>query len=110
MRSGATASGLQSSFQRGGPSWRDVALGESLVAGVWLRTDASTSVALRLNNNISVRIDRGSLFQLAAIDRAEIERGRIYVDAPPGPSHPLVVHTRFGAVEHLGTQYQVQTT
>lgn len=106
----AAASVLQVSSERGGPSWRDVSFGESLAAGVWLRTDASTSVALRLNNDVSVRIDRGSLFQLAALDRAEIERGRIYVDAPPGSSHPLVVHTRFGAVEHLGTQYQVQMT
>jgi ferric-dicitrate binding protein FerR (iron transport regulator) len=97
---------LQVSASQSGASWRDIAVGEKLSAGLWLRTDAATSAAIDYGNGLSVRIDRGTLLQLTTIDRMALERGRVYIDAPSQRHVPLVVQTKFGALEHLGTQYQ----
>jgi len=91
-----------------GSLWRDVRAGETLMSGAQLRTDASTRVALSVNGGLSLRLDGGSLLHLQSPDRAVLEHGRIYVDAPIGEHVPLNVQTRFGAIEHLGTQYQAQ--
>lgn len=93
-----------------GSLWRDVRAGELLKSGAQLRTDAATRAALDFGNGLSVRIDSGSLLTLASADRAELARGRIYVDAPPARHVPLTVQTKFGAIEHLGTQYQASVT
>ena len=91
-----------------GVTWHDVVLGEVLAVGAEVRTDATTRAALDFGKGLSVRIDAGSHVQLLAADRVSLERGRIYIDAPPHVLAPLSVLTAFGAVRHLGTQYQVQ--
>ncbi len=91
-----------------GESWRDIGPGEKLSVGMLLRTDAATSVAIAFDSGLSLRVDRSSLLQFVAADRAALERGRVYVDAPLERRAPLVVQTRFGAIEHVGTQYQAQ--
>lgn len=93
-----------------GSLWRDVRAGELLKSGTQLRTDAATRAALDFGNGLSMRIDSGSLLTLASAERAELVRGRLYIDAPPNRHAPLTVQTRFGAIEHLGTQYQAGVT
>lgn len=93
-----------------GSLWRDVRAGELLKSGAQLRTDAATRAAVDFGNGLSMRIDSGSLLTLASADRAELARGRIYVDAPTTLHVPLTVQTQFGAIEHLGTQYQAGVT
>ena len=89
-----------------GSLWRDVRAGELLKSGAQLRTDAATRAALDFGNGLSMRVDSGSLLTLASADRAELARGRIYIDAPPAHHVPLTVQTKFGEIQHLGTQYQ----
>lgn len=93
-----------------GSLWRDVRAGEQLMSGAQLRTDASTRAALDFGNGLSMRVDNGSLVTLTAVDQAVLERGRVYVDAPIAQRAPLTLQTRFGAIDHLGTQYQAQLT
>ena len=56
----------------------------------------------------SVRMDEGSIVTLVAAGRLRLERGAIYVDAPPGAGSQLTVDTPYGEVEHLGTQYETR--
>jgi ferric-dicitrate binding protein FerR (iron transport regulator) len=106
VQAGSTSGVVQVRGEDG--SWRDVTPGERLPAGASLRTDATTRVALQFENGLSMRVDSGSLVQLAAVDRAVLERGRLYVDAPPSGHAPLTVQTQFGSIAHVGTQYQAQ--
>lgn len=93
-----------------GSLWRDVRAGEQLMSGAHLRTDATTRAALDFGNSLSMRIDSGSRLTLIAVDQVVLERGRVYVDAPIAQHVPLTLQTRFGAIDHLGTQYQAQLT
>jgi len=91
--------------------WRTVTVGENLSTGDVLRTDDGTRAALELGRGVSVRLDVGSLVQLAGQSRVVLDHGGIYVDAVPQVPvpQPLVIETAYGAVHHLGTQYQVRT-
>ncbi len=95
-----------------GTTWRDAVAGEVLVAGMVVRTDSTTRVALDFGKGLSVRMDSGSHFTLLAANQVRLERGRIYIDASRSISEPssapLNVQTSFGVLAHLGTQYQVQ--
>lgn len=95
----------------GSGHWRAVNAGEKVAAGDMIRTDEGTRAALDFGDGVSVRVDAGSLMKLAASDRVALDRGGLYIDADPrsGVQHPLVVETAYGAVRHLGTQYQVRT-
>lgn len=118
----ARVEGVLQAAAGGSGEWRTVAAGDSLIASDTLRTDVGTRVALNLGGGVSVRIDSGSLVQLAAPDRIVLDHGGIYIDAGPmesnaaaasngeqHPSHQLVVETLYGSVRHLGTQYQLRT-
>jgi ferric-dicitrate binding protein FerR (iron transport regulator) len=87
-------------------------VGDLVVAGSTLRTDASSRLALDVSEGVSVRMDRDSIVQVAATDRLVLSAGAVYVDARPGGSRrdELVIETRAGDVRHLGTQYQVRQT
>jgi ferric-dicitrate binding protein FerR (iron transport regulator) len=86
-------------------------VGDGVVAGVTLRTDAGSRLALDVGEGVSVRMDRNSIVQVAASDRLVVSAGAVYVDAPPDkPRSELVIETRAGDVRHLGTQYQVRQT
>jgi len=95
----------------GSEEWRAVLPGAALAKGVMLRTDDGTRAALDLHG-LSVRIDGGSLVELQAGDRIALDSGALYVDAGGPTSVPapaLVVDTLYGAVRHVGTQYELRT-
>jgi ferric-dicitrate binding protein FerR (iron transport regulator) len=91
-----------------GKTWRDAVAGEILKAGTEVRTDSITRVALDFGNGQSVRLDVGSQLKVLAVNQANLMHGGLYVDASNHDAAPLEVQTKFGAVKHLGTQYQVQ--
>jgi hypothetical protein len=96
----------------GGASWRDAKAGEHLATGETLRTDPGSRAALDLGGGISVRLDGGSLVELASVGHIALARGTLYVDADPARARDtqLVIATAAGEVRHLGTQYLVRTT
>jgi len=91
-----------------GAAWRDATAGEMLKVGTEVRTDSITRVALDFGNGQSVRVDVGSQLKVLAVNQVNLSHGGLYVDASNHDAAPLIVQTAFGAVKHLGTQYQVQ--
>jgi len=96
----------------GSGDWRAVAAGAQVSTGDTLRTDEGTRAALDFGHGVSMRVDAGSLLELAAGDRVVLDRGTVYVDADPrvAKGQALVIGTPYGSVHHLGTQYSVSTT
>jgi ferric-dicitrate binding protein FerR (iron transport regulator) len=85
-----------------------VKVGERFAAGDSLATKAGRA-ALRLGDDLEVRVDEDTLLRLIAPDRIELAAGTLYADADKGGSgRPLTIDTRLGAVRHVGTQYQVR--
>ncbi|QOJ32285.1 MAG: FecR domain-containing protein [Gammaproteobacteria bacterium] len=85
--------------------------GQPLRAGSDLRTGAGGRLALELGG-ASLRLDQHSELAIVAADRVELRHGALYLDSgPPGTAASrLVVATRFGSVEHLGTQYETRVS
>jgi ferric-dicitrate binding protein FerR (iron transport regulator) len=96
----------------GSGDWHPVAAGAQVATGDTLRTDDGTRVALDFGHGVSMRVDAGSLLEIAAADRVVLDRGTVYVDADPrvAREQALVIGTPYGSVHHLGTQYSVSTT
>ena len=92
-----------------GRRWSRLSEGDEVVVGSSIRSDARA--ALSLDNGVALRVDRGSVLHIAALDRITLNVGAVYIDAPPGnASRDLTVDTHVGAVRHVGTQYQVRST
>jgi ferric-dicitrate binding protein FerR (iron transport regulator) len=64
-------------------------------------------VGLRLSDNVSLRFDRASRARLVSASRIDLEAGAIYVDSGHD-TPPLEVHTSFGVVRDIGTQFEVR--
>lgn|ERR1039458_3700065 len=69
------------------------------------------SVLVSLARGGTLRIAAGSVLSVTGITQLSVERGLIYVDLPPDSTHanPLRVMTRAGAVEHVGTEFEVMS-
>lgn len=78
--------------------------GAQVAADSTLRSAGGGRVALVMGGN-SVRLDEQSTVRVVADNRIALERGAVYVDSGAGAA-PLVIETPYGAVEHLGTQYE----
>lgn len=89
--------------------WHPLHPGQSIAVGDSLRSEARA--ALRLNNGVAVRMDRGTVLRVMATDRMALNAGALYVDSPTatGSSNALVIETHTGSVRHVGTQYMVRT-
>lgn len=87
------------------------AVGQPVLVGETIQTDASSRAALAFPSGLSVRVDRATRFTVAAVDRIELSSGALYIDAPSGhaSSDPLTISTAAGSVRHVGTQYEVRT-
>lgn len=87
------------------------AVGQPVLVGETIQTDASSRAALAFPSGLSLRVDRGTRFTVAAVDRIELSAGALYVDAPStqASNDALTISTPAGSVRHVGTQYEVRT-
>jgi ferric-dicitrate binding protein FerR (iron transport regulator) len=87
------------------------AVGQAVLVGETLQTDASSRAALVFPSGLSLRADHGTRFTVAATDRIELSAGALYIDAPSkhASNDSLTISTPAGSVRHLGTQYEIRT-
>ena len=86
-------------------------VGQAVLVGETIQTDDSSRAALSFPSGLSLRVDHGTRFTVAANDRIELTSGALYIDAPSAnASHDsLTISTPAGSVRHVGTQYEVRT-
>lgn len=86
-------------------------VGQPVLVGETIQTNATSRAALAFPNGLSLRADHGTRFTVAAVDRIELSSGALYIDAPANPASKdaLTISTPVGSVRHLGTQYEVRT-
>jgi ferric-dicitrate binding protein FerR (iron transport regulator) len=86
-------------------------VGQPVLVGETIQTDASSRAALAFPSGLSLRVDRGTRFTVAAVDRIELSAGALYIDAPSthASTDTLTISTPAGSVRHVGTQYEVRT-
>ena len=65
-------------------------------------------VALRLGDDLSVRLDAGSRARIVSPTRVDLERGAVYVDSESETANAIEVRTTFGVVRDIGTQFEVR--
>lgn len=91
-----------------GNRWRRLKNGQQISVGDFVRSEARA--ALRFEDGVSLRLDRGTALRVKTIGRLALSVGAVYVDSPSGPGgSALVIDTHAGSVRHIGTQYQVRT-
>jgi ferric-dicitrate binding protein FerR (iron transport regulator) len=89
---------------------RTLQVGDALRVGDTLTVRGPTLVTLARGGTL--RIAAGSILGVTGVTQLSMERGLIYVDMPPSDStnsNPLRVTTRAGAVEHVGTEFEVMS-
>jgi hypothetical protein len=82
-----------------------IAVGEAIVAGEALRTDAHSRAALRWPAGLSLRMDHDTTIKVASPSKIALISGALYVDG--SDSEALSIESALGTVRHLGTQYMV---
>jgi ferric-dicitrate binding protein FerR (iron transport regulator) len=84
-----------------------IAAAATVRAGAAIETGATDRVGLRLVHGASLRFDRASRARLVSPLAIELDAGAVYVDS--GPQSPnLEIHTSFGIVRDIGTQFEVR--
>lgn len=107
----ASVERVSGTVEAGGDGW--LSRREAVVAGATLSTDtklragAASRVALRYGG-LSLRLDEQSVVALTAPGHVELRRGALYVDSRGDTAATLVIDTPYGAVSHLGTQYETR--
>lgn len=95
-----------------GPLDPMLAEGRILWSGRAVETGGDGRAALRLGDGTSIRLDRDSRLRLAGAGIFELERGAVYVDSGGelrGGRAAVEIHTNFGVVRDVGTQFEVRT-
>jgi ferric-dicitrate binding protein FerR (iron transport regulator) len=83
--------------------------GAPLRAGDRIDTSEGSRAALSLHSGISIRFDSATSAVLDSAGRLTLDRGAVYVDANHvSQDSGLAVHTAFGNVHHVGTQFEVR--
>jgi ferric-dicitrate binding protein FerR (iron transport regulator) len=108
-------SGGRTSGQRTSVPLVQIQPGHALRAGDRIETDATGRISLRLSQGVSLRFDRGSRARLVSASAIELGAGAVYVDSGPqsselksGSRSGLEVHTSFGVVRDIGTQFEIR--
>lgn len=85
-------------------------VGDTVVAGAVVDTGVLGRAALRLTGGHSVRLDFGTRLEPASPGSLVLERGALYFDSGPAAaaSDPVIVRTPLGAVQDIGTQFEVR--
>jgi hypothetical protein len=88
---------------------RTLTTGDALRVGDRFTARAAVLVALARGGTLRVAAD--STLKVSAPAELSLDRGLIYLDISPRPSaaNPLRVITRDGAVEHVGTEFEVKS-
>jgi ferric-dicitrate binding protein FerR (iron transport regulator) len=75
------------------------------------RLTSTGPVLVALNRGGTLRVAAGSSIEVTAAARLLLARGLIYVDIPTGSgtTPPLRVTTPAGAIEHVGTEFEVKS-
>lgn len=86
-------------------------VGQPLLVGETIQTDANSRAALAFPSGLSLRVDHATRFTVASADRIELTSGALYIDAPSANASKdaLTISTPAGSVRHVGTQYEVRT-
>jgi ferric-dicitrate binding protein FerR (iron transport regulator) len=84
--------------------------GDAIATDATILTGPHASLALRYHGT-DVRLKSDTVVVVHRT-RLQLTHGEIYVDAGPTPTHgaPLTIETRFGTLEHVGTQFLVAVT
>jgi len=88
---------------------RKLVAGDALRVGDRLTT--SGSMLVNFARGGTLRIAAESRLSVTATTQLSLERGLIYLDFPPAStaSNPLRITTKAGAVEHVGTEFEVMS-
>jgi ferric-dicitrate binding protein FerR (iron transport regulator) len=86
---------------------RDIAQGGQLRVGDRVSSQGPALIALARGGTL--RISARSEFTVGSPSRISLEHGLIYLDIPPaaGAGNPLRILTNAGAIEHIGTEFEV---
>jgi ferric-dicitrate binding protein FerR (iron transport regulator) len=77
-------------------------------SGDVLRTAGDGQLALRLDQNLLLRVNVDSEIAVVGSDEIDLVAGTVYVDSGEESTGPgLSIRTPLGSVTHLGTQYEV---
>jgi ferric-dicitrate binding protein FerR (iron transport regulator) len=79
-------------------------VGATLHAGE--RCEVSGTALIALGQGGTLRVGSGSTFESTGPNELVLHTGRVYLDFPPG-AQSFWVRTGAGAVEHVGTQFEV---
>lgn len=92
----------------GSDEWNVLSTGDSIETAMALRTVAGR-LFLRLNSGHCARVDQNSEVRFLDDGALELTAGRIYIDSSQdGRQSPVELHTPYGIVQEIGTQYEVQ--
>jgi ferric-dicitrate binding protein FerR (iron transport regulator) len=99
----------------GKESGTTLVVGETILSGAHLDTTAAGGsspgrTSLRLLEGPMLRLDEGTRLRLVSSSVIELDRGAVYVDSAPshGPGRGIEVHTAWGVVHEIGTQFEVR--
>lgn len=102
-----------------------IGVGASLTEGMEIRTRPAQAgersyASIRMRGGHSVRLDSGSRLRLKSVDSLALLAGAVYVDSKPVLDLPaglerteggsITIETPFGAVQDIGTQFEVRLT
>ncbi len=89
---------------------RALEVGEAVPLGSTLKTDDEGRAAIRLASGHSVRLDGTTSIRLLDAHSIALDEGAIYVDSglDTRSATPLDVHTPFGLVREIGTQFEIR--
>ena len=88
---------------------REVTVAQSVSTGETIQTDDRSRAALKLGDDVSLRLDQGTIVKVAAADELVLTAGAVYVDSQAQNPQELTIRTDAGSVRHVGTQYEVRT-
>jgi ferric-dicitrate binding protein FerR (iron transport regulator) len=89
---------------------REIPVDAVVPNGAELSTGENDLAAIRLASGHSIRLGRSTTLRLLDAATVALDLGTIYVDSFSGEDrhHDLVVETAFGAVQEIGTQFEVR--
>jgi hypothetical protein len=87
--------------------WHPLTDTKQLKSGQWLKTDNNSYANFALNDNSQIRLNANSLIHLDSSEQIQLLQGEIYHDADLANAKALLIKTKFGNIQHVGTRYAV---